>query len=92
MRKAVEERSDSVDQLVTALREGTRRAELRFNFAQLGTFSDADLQRVSESLPCSFCASVFFSAVVFSGARRSFPRLRRICKHRFTFVSQMESA
>ncbi len=62
LRKAVAERVDITDardddeaggklQLLKALREGTMRTELRFSFMQLDTFSDADLQRVSESLP-----------------------------------------
>ena len=62
LRKAVAEGVDITDardddeaggklQLLKALREGTMRTELRFSFMQLDTFSDADLQRVSESLP-----------------------------------------
>ena len=62
LRKAVAEGVDITDardddeaggklQLMKALREGTTRTELRFSFMQLDTFSDADLQRVSESLP-----------------------------------------
>ena len=62
LRKAVAERVDITDardddeaggklQLLKALREGTMRTELRFTFAQLDRLSNADLQRVSESLP-----------------------------------------
>ena len=56
-RAAIGERAAMTDaalepKLWTALREGSMRTELRFNFAEIGSFSNADMERAMAGHGC----------------------------------------